>query len=174
MQSNIVPAQYFRETDEETGLGSEAYLNGSGWLADVNNERDTKDEKYRGRLGSLDRFVMYGFEEDQTLLPKETAWFAEVNATSGEVTGLRDRLMYAQDWLGLKVLDEKKALVFRMVKKAGHMDLTAKLLRKAFAEFFGPERELEEVSQEEEKQVSPWSALTNWRLQDISLAGGDW
>lgn len=174
VQSNIVPAQYFRETDEETGLGSEAYLNGSGWLADVNNERDTKDEKYRGRLGSLERFVMYGFEEDQTLLPKETAWFAEVNATSGEVTGLRDRLMYAQDWLGLKVLDEKKALVFRMVKKAGHMDLTAKLLRKAFVEFFGPERELEEVPQEEEKQVSPWSALTNWRLQDVSLAGGDW
>ncbi|KAG8626165.1 hypothetical protein KVT40_006566 [Elsinoe batatas] len=174
VQSNIVPAQYFREVDDETGLGSEAYLEGSGWLADVNNERDVKSEKYRGRLGSLERFVMYGFEEDTTLLPKETAWFAEVNGTSGVVTGLRDRLVYLQDWLGLKILDDRKGLVFRMVKKAGHMDLSEGLLRKAFEEFFGPDRTLVEVKQEDEVEVSPDEVVNQWRGQDLSLVRGDW
>ncbi|PNS21047.1 Palmitoyl-protein thioesterase 1 [Sphaceloma murrayae] len=174
VQSNVVPAQYFRETDEKTGLGSEAYLEGSGWLADVNNERDIKDEKYRGRLGVMERFVMYGFEEDQTLMPKETAWFSEVNGTSGEVVPLRERAIYWQDWLGLKILDDKDALVFRMVKKAEHMQLSDKLLRKAFSEFFGPERELDAVADEEEVDLSLWSSITNLKLQDISLVGGDW
>ncbi|KAF4547911.1 Palmitoyl protein thioesterase-like protein [Elsinoe fawcettii] len=174
VQSNIVPAQYFRETNETTGLGSEAYLNGSGWLADVNNERDVKSEKYRGRLGSVERFVMYGFEEDATLLPKETAWFAEVNTTSGAVTRLRDRLMYAQDWLGLKILDEREKLIFRMVKKAGHMDLSEKLLRRTFEEFFGPSRHLPKVLQEEDIETVPEEVENKWRGHDISLMHRDW
>ena len=44
------------------------------------------------------------------------------------------------DWLGLKKLDEKKGLLFREAKGA-HMQLTDEVLRKAFEEFFGPERD---------------------------------
>ncbi|KAF2154398.1 alpha/beta-hydrolase [Myriangium duriaei CBS 260.36] len=140
VQSNVVPAQYFRERDEVTGLAGEDYLEYSGWLADVNNERSVKDGKYAERLARLDTFALYAFEKDTTLLPKETAWFADVNATTGAVTDLKDRLLYDQDWLGLKKLDQRGALVFRTVENARHMQLSDKLLRKAFVDFFGAER----------------------------------
>ncbi|KAK8217199.1 hypothetical protein M8818_001451 [Zalaria obscura] len=140
VQGNIVPAQYYREINETTGEGSETYLDSSGWLADVNNERDVKNAKYKERLGALERFVMYIFSEDKTVIPKESGWFAEVNATDGTVTQVRNRTMYAEDWIGLRRLDEKGALVFREAP-GEHMRLDEDLLRETFAAYFGPERE---------------------------------
>jgi len=135
-----VPAQYYREVNASTGLASRAYLEGSAFLADVNNERKVKNEVYRQRLSRLERFVMYVFEKDTTVIPKESGWFAEVNATSGEVTPLQKRKMYEEDWLGLKVLDERGSLVFRNASGA-HMRLTDKVLEESFRDSFGPERE---------------------------------
>ena len=43
VQGNIVPAQYYREVNETTGLGSEEYLAASHFLADINNERREKN-----------------------------------------------------------------------------------------------------------------------------------
>lgn len=140
VQGNIVPAQYYREVNQTTGLASEAYLEHSSFLADVNNERKVKKEEYKKRLGALDKFVMYVFEEDKTVIPKESGWFAEVNETSKEVTELRERVMYTEDWLGLKKLDEQGALVFRNAS-GRHMDLSEKVLTEAFVDFFGPERD---------------------------------
>ena len=92
------------------------------------------------RIAALEMFAMYVFEEDLTVIPKESGWFAEVNATSGEVVPLRERTLYKEDWLGLKALDETDGLVFRNAS-GKHMALTDKVLREAFGEFFGPEHE---------------------------------
>jgi len=80
-------------------------------------------------------FVMYLFEDDETVVPKETGWFAEVNGTS--VTGLRERKIYKEDWLGLKALDKKGALIFKTTP-GKHMSLSEKLLTKVFKENYGP------------------------------------
>lgn len=140
VQGNVVPAQYYRETDAATGLGSAEYLEASHFLADVNNERAVKNGTYVERIAALEAFVMYIFEDDTTVIPKESGWFAEVNATSGEVTPLRERRLYAEDWLGLRRLDDKGGLVFRS-HPGGHMQLEEKVMREAFRDFFGPERE---------------------------------
>lgn len=140
VQGSIVPPQYYREVNETTGEASAAYLNGSNFLADVNNERDVKSEAYKRRLASLDKFAMYVFEDDKTVIPKESGWFAHVNATSGNVTHLRDRKIYKEDWVGLKELDRKDGLVFRSAP-GEHMRLTDKVLSEAFRDFFGPERD---------------------------------
>jgi palmitoyl-protein thioesterase len=66
-----------------------------------------------------------------------------------EVTGLKDRDIYKEDWIGLKHLDRKGALVFRNAT-GGHMDLNEKVLTEAFSDFFGPDRKLFKV---EEQQV---------------------
>lgn len=105
---------------------------------------------------------MYVFDEDETVIPKESGWFAEVNATSGVVTHLRERIMYKEDWLGLRKLDERGALVFRNATGA-HMRLTDEVLTEAFTDFFGPEREswgvevessrVEDVMQDVEQQM---------------------
>lgn len=132
VQSRLVPAQYFRDPEE-----LDEYLEHSNFLADINNEREVKNAKYRDNLVSLNRFAMFMFEDDTMVNPKESAWFAEVNSTSGQVTLVNERSLYKEDWLGLKVLDEQGKLDFVAVP-GGHMQLTDLLLEKAFKEYFGP------------------------------------
>lgn len=129
-QSRLVPAQYYRNPED-----LESYLEYSNFLADINNERTIKNVRYRENLMKLENFVMYVFDEDTTVVPKETSWFAEVNGT--EVTALKDRTIYKEDWLGLKELDKKGALKFETAK-GRHMELTDKLLSSAFEKYFGP------------------------------------
>jgi palmitoyl-protein thioesterase len=135
VQAHLVPAQYFRDPED-----LESYLESSNWLADVNNEREEKNLFYIANMRDLERFVMYIFSEDTTAIPKESAWFSEVNRTSGEVTKLQDRKMYEEDWLGLKFLDEQGRLEFNTAE-GKHMNITEDLLRDIFKKYFGPDED---------------------------------
>lgn len=139
VQGKVVPAQYYRPINETTGEPKDGYLNGSNFLADVNNEREEKNEEYKRRMARVENFAMYVFDEDTTVIPRQSGWFAEVNTTSEEVTPLRERAMYKEDWIGLKALDEKGGLFFRNAS-GGHMDLDDEVLKEAFGNFFGPDR----------------------------------
>ncbi|KAK3721736.1 hypothetical protein LTR37_002901 [Vermiconidia calcicola] len=170
VQNKVVPAQYYRTINETTGLGSDEYVAHSNFLSDVNNERETKNEAYSAKIASLEKFAMYVFEEDVTVVPKESGWFAEKNSTSGEVTPLRERKMYREDWLGLKKLDEEGGLVFRNASGA-HMELDDEILTKAFKEFFGPEKKFEDeylgtLSAFEQDSTNPeaqaWCDVVSW------------
>jgi palmitoyl-protein thioesterase len=138
VQSHVVPGQYYRTVNESTGAPSDDFLEHSGFLADINNERALKNATYAERLSALERFVMYVFEDDTTVIPKESGWFAEVNATSRDVTRLQDRKIYEEDWLGLKRLDQKGALVFKSTP-GNHMELDDEVLTRTIEEYFGPE-----------------------------------
>lgn len=129
-QNRLVPAQYFRDPEQ---MGE--YLEHSNFLADVNNERGRKNATYKRNLERLEKFVMYIFEDDTTVVPKESGWFAEVNGT--EVTALQDRPIYKEDWLGLQALDKKGALEFKSTP-GGHMNLPQKLLEDIFNDYYGP------------------------------------
>ncbi|EAQ87488.1 hypothetical protein CHGG_04107 [Chaetomium globosum CBS 148.51] len=130
VQSTLVPAQYYRNPDEY-----EQYLENSNFLADINNEREEKNEQYKKNIANLENFVMYMFEDDKTVIPKETAWFEDVNGT--ETTPLRARKLYSEDWLGLRQLDRKGGLKFRLAP-GEHMKLTEDILKEAFGDFYGP------------------------------------
>lgn len=132
VQGRFVPAQYFRDAEE-----LDSYLESSNFLADVNNERGVKNETYREHLKGLNRFAMLMFEDDTVAHPKESAWFAEVNKTTGEVTPLKERDLYKEDWLGLRELDEQGKLDFVTIP-GDHMQLSEELLVKTFQEYFGP------------------------------------
>jgi len=136
IQSRLVPAQYYRNIDD-----FENYLEHSNFLADINNERPHKNATYKKNLAELENFVMVLFKDDQTVVPKESGWFAEVNRTETDeakrVTKLRDRTIYEEDWIGLKQLDQKGALVFEQVK-GEHMQLDDKDPRRIFGKYFGP------------------------------------
>lgn len=131
VQSRLVPAQYFRNPES-----LDEYLENSNFLADINNEREVKNETYKTNLKKLKKFVMFMFDEDTTVVPKESAYFAEYNETRDEVTKLQDRTLYKEDWLGLKWLDERKRLEFK-VAEGGHMQLSEELLRDTFKRYFG-------------------------------------
>ncbi|KAL8929209.1 MAG: hypothetical protein Q9208_001292 [Pyrenodesmia sp. 3 TL-2023] len=130
VQSRLVPAQYYRNPEDLEG-----YLENSNFLADINNEREAKNATYKENLKNLRRFVMYMFSEDTTVVPKESAHFAEYNQTSDEVTKLKDRMIYKEDWLGLKWLDAKERLEFK-IAEGGHMQLSEELLKDAFRRYF--------------------------------------
>ena len=132
MQSRLVPAQYYRNPEDLQG-----YLENSNFLADINNEReDRSNATYKENLKKLQRFVMYMFSEDETVVPKESAWFADYNKTSEEVTWLKDRRIYKEDWLGLKWLNQKKRLDFK-IAEGKHMQLSEELLSDTFKRYFG-------------------------------------
>ncbi|KAJ5917904.1 hypothetical protein N7454_010279 [Penicillium verhagenii] len=149
VQAHVVPAQYFRDPNE-----LEAYLEHSNFLADINNERAEKKEVYKRRLSSLNMFAMYMFENDTVAVPKESAHFADVNATDGTVTPLHKRKIYEEDWLGLKILDQQDKLDFRTVP-GEHMQIPEDTLEKTFKEFFGPVKDDVIVQAEKETVESP-------------------
>ncbi|KAL4809936.1 Alpha/Beta hydrolase protein [Aspergillus unguis] len=149
VQSRFVPAQYFRDP-----LDLDAYLDSSNFLADVNNERAMKNATYKENLSKLNRFAMFMFEDDTIVHPKETAWFAEVDAASGEITPLKERAIYKEDWLGLKELDERGALEFETLQ-GEHMQLDEEDMVKVFKEYFGPvEVDLDSSSLRDQSVVS--------------------
>lgn len=128
-QSFFVPAQYFRDPED-----FQSYLDGSGFLADINNEREQKNPKYRENLASLRKFVMFMFEDDSIVTPRESSWFGEITASAK--IPLRKRKMYLEDWLGLRELDEKGGIVFRSIN-ADHMQISEQVLNDTIREFFG-------------------------------------
>jgi palmitoyl-protein thioesterase len=130
VQSRLVPAQYFRDPEDLTD-----YLKYSNFLADVNNEREQKNETYKENMKRLNRFAMYIFSEDGTVVPKESGWFSEVNRTTGEETKLQERALYKEDWLGLRALDEEGKLDFK-VASGRHMELSKELLVDVFETYF--------------------------------------
>jgi palmitoyl-protein thioesterase len=137
VQGRLVPAQYYRTTDAETGEPSDDYLLYSNYLGDVNNERDMKNTAYAERLATLEKFVMYMFEDDTTVIPKESSWFANVNTETGDITPLKDRTLYKADWLGLQKLDKNGGLIFKTTP-GGHMRLSDEVLNNTFKTYYGP------------------------------------
>ena len=131
VQSRLVPAYYRSPEPAEY----ERYIESSNYLADINNEREAKDTAYSKNMAALENFVMYMFADDVTVIPKESAWFEEVNGT--ESTPLRARDLYREDWLGLRELDRKGGLRF-LTAPGGHMQLSGDLLTATFKEFYGP------------------------------------
>jgi palmitoyl-protein thioesterase len=138
VQGHLVPSQYFKATNDTTGEPMDDYLTHSNFLADINNERVLKNVTYAKNLAALDNFVMYLFDDDETVIPKESGWFAYTNGTDGSVTGLRERAIYKQDWIGLRALDEKGGLHFETTE-GGHMQLGDDVLRGVFERWFKPE-----------------------------------
>lgn len=132
VQSRLVPAQYFRDPSKASDYAS--YLKSSNFLADTNNEREPRNKTYAENLGGLENFVMYVFENDTTVVPRQTSWFDELNGTT--TIPLRERQLYKEDWLGLKTIDKRGALRFRSIP-GNHMEIDDETLNETFTNFFG-------------------------------------
>ncbi|PKS07348.1 hypothetical protein jhhlp_005950 [Lomentospora prolificans] len=147
VQGKVVPAQYYRDP-----LDYDRYLEHSNFLADINNERPLKNTTYKENLATLSNFVMVMFQDDLTLIPKESSWFQDVNGT--EVIPLRDTKLYKEDWLGLRELDNKGALKFRRVP-GDHMKISEESLRKTMSSYYGPiSKEFDRGDEQAEERIS--------------------
>ncbi|KTW30614.1 hypothetical protein T552_00330 [Pneumocystis carinii B80] len=117
IKENIVIAQYYRDTSD-----MEEYLQHNHFLPDINNEKKIKNATYAKNLGSLSGFIMVEFENDHVIIPKGSSHFNDYNKTEERVIYLRDTAMYKEDWLGLKYLDGKEALV-EITVPGEHMEI---------------------------------------------------
>lgn len=143
-QRNVVPAQYYR--DPSAGPEDwERYLEMSGWIADVNNDRKEKNQFYRERIVKrLTRMVMVMWRDDTTVVPKESAWFAELERDDDEEEGVKRKVKwlketdaYKEDWVGMKTLDKEERLEF-LELDGGHMELEDEVLKEIFRVYLGP------------------------------------
>jgi palmitoyl-protein thioesterase len=81
---------------------------------------------YADALAALDRFVMVRFARDQTVVPRDSAWFSDVRPDGDggwEAVPLRESPLYREDWLGLARLDAAGRLVFEEAPGA-HMQFS--------------------------------------------------
>ena len=136
--SHVVQAQYYRDP-----ALLDTYLTSNHFLASINNEIPTsRNESYARNLASLQKLVLVLFTEDKTVVPKESAWFGseavpnedmhfsmQTEQTplshlpqSGSIIPMRQQPLYQEDWIGLRDLDERNRIVFR-VCKGEHMQM---------------------------------------------------
>lgn len=137
VKDNVVVAQYYRDTDNMN-----EYLEYNVFLSDINNEKDIKNATYAKNLASLNSFVMVQFKDDHLVIPKGSTHFNDYDKSLNQIIYLRDTLLYKEDWIGLKQLDNKKALI-EMTVPGEHMELDyvvlLYLVRKYFANIEQPE-----------------------------------
>ena len=111
------------------------------FLSSINNElADTRNGTFKSNLASLRNLVLVIFTEDKTVVPKESAWFgAEVVIGEGKladspqspqslsntqkvVLPMRMQPIYLENWIGLRNLDLRRAIIFEKCE-GEHMQL---------------------------------------------------
>ncbi|PSC70395.1 palmitoyl-thioesterase 1 [Micractinium conductrix] len=101
VQSHVVQAQYVKDP-----YHLDLYYSRSIFLADINGEVPGRPRpaRYAANLASLQRLVLFQFEEDDMVVPKESSHFGFFNGTT--LLRLQNTPLYQQDWIGLRSLDE--------------------------------------------------------------------
>lgn len=102
-QTHISFSQYWKNP-----LNYTAYLESSGYLADINNERSAKNATYKANLVNITgKMFLAKALRDHIVVPKESEWFGfytlgQDTATTN-MTGWQG---YQEDWIGLRTLNE--------------------------------------------------------------------
>ncbi|KAG0229808.1 hypothetical protein BGW42_001334 [Actinomortierella wolfii] len=110
VQNRVVQAQYYKDPHNIP-----RYLESNIFLPYINNELSIKNKTYAKNLNQLNALVMFLFEQDITVKPKETAWFG-FEDEDGNIIDLEDQDIYKEDWLGLKAMDEDNKLIYEILK----------------------------------------------------------
>lgn len=111
VQNTVIPAQYFRDPAQYS-----SYVEHSRFLAGINNEKsDSVDAEAKRRFEQLERLVLIQFTKDTTLVPKESAFFQEVNGDTGDIVPFTETAMYKNDLIGLRKLYKEKKVEFYKV-----------------------------------------------------------
>ncbi|KAJ1988126.1 hypothetical protein H4R33_002563 [Dimargaris cristalligena] len=104
-RDHVVQAQYFKDPARLA-----EYRTANVFLPDINLELPAHNPAYKPRLVALNKWVMVQYMNDTMIVPKESAWFATIEAE--RTVPLRSSEHYKQDHLGLRTLHEADKLVF--------------------------------------------------------------
>eukprot|EP01098_Paradermamoeba_levis_P003379 TRINITY_DN1549_c0_g1_i1.p1 TRINITY_DN1549_c0_g1~~TRINITY_DN1549_c0_g1_i1.p1 ORF type:complete len:296 (+),score=82.90 TRINITY_DN1549_c0_g1_i1:66-953(+) len=108
IQNHLAQAEYWQDP-----FNMAEYEKYSVFLADINNQKATKNPQYKQNLLTLNNFVLVKFLKDSMVQPRESEWFGFYKpGQDKEIIDLRDSDLYKQDWLGLQQLDKQGKLKF--------------------------------------------------------------
>lgn len=108
IQKKFSFAQYWRNPFDLT-----SYLDKSLFLADINNEREIKNQTYKDHILSLNKMLLIYSTVDTLIKPRESGWFSFWQAGSDTVlVPVQERALWKEDWLGLRALYESQRLIF--------------------------------------------------------------
>lgn len=120
IQDSVIQAQYFRDVNDY-----DTYIEKSGFLKYVNNEFIT-NRTYIKNIARLDKLVLVKFNQDRTLVPKESAWMWDTES-SDESTPIpfNQTDSYMNDLIGFQSLDKAGKIDFLSVE-GEHMKIPDK------------------------------------------------
>ncbi|KAG8997235.1 hypothetical protein FRB94_007806 [Tulasnella sp. JGI-2019a] len=144
-QANIIPAQYFRDTTHYA-----TYLQRNHWLPAINNEiASSRNTTYAKNFATLSNLVLVMFSDDTTVTPKESGWFESYEITSDDelvtartssepppLVSMYNQPLYKEDWIGLRTLDERGAVV-RLTCDGPHMHITTECWKPLVLQYVG-------------------------------------
>ena len=126
-------ADYWKDPSDQA-----TYLERSRWLADVNNERESRNDDYKRRMTTLERYVLVEAVNDTTVAPHVSeshgfyAW-----GSSAQILGLRETPGYLQDTIGVRTLDEGGRLV-QLQYQGDHLQFSDEFWAKVVLPHLGP------------------------------------
>jgi len=102
---------YWKDTEGDADKAKAKYLDKSPYLADVNNDRDEKNDSYKQNMISLNKYVMVKALNDTVVAPKESEFhdFFPWGSTE-DIEEYKSTEAYENDWIGLRSLDEAKKI----------------------------------------------------------------
>jgi len=101
-QSSISFAAYWKDP-----FNIPDYLEYNIFLADINNERPTKNTTYKEHIESLNYMLLEYSTIDNIVIPMQSPWFYfYAEGSDSIILPMNETDFYNQDWLGLKTLNE--------------------------------------------------------------------
>ncbi|CAF3874962.1 unnamed protein product, partial [Rotaria magnacalcarata] len=107
IQDHLVQAEYWQDPHQEA-----TYRRVSVFLADINQER-TFNPDYKTNFLKIRNLVLVKFLRDTMVDPHESehfGFYAENN--TAKIVPLRESTLYANDLLGLKIMDQQSRIKF--------------------------------------------------------------
>jgi len=95
--------------------GEQNYLSNNVWLAELNNDRATKNQTYRQNMLQLEHYYMAMALDDTIVEPRESAFhqfWAWDDQTRSKIVPLDQDEGFSGDWIGLKTLKSTGRLSF--------------------------------------------------------------
>ncbi|KAB1225164.1 Palmitoyl-protein thioesterase 1 [Morella rubra] len=165
VQEHLAPSGYVKIP---TDIG--AYLKGCKFLPKLNNEiNTTRNSTYKERFASLETLVLIMFEQDSVLVPKETSWFGYYpDGAFDPILPAQETLLYIEDWIGLKILDEAGKVKFINVT-GGHLEISDSDMKKHIVPYLEDEASLHMMATET-SFYTRLSSIWNFMLDLFGLA----